>query len=132
MDVPGGVLCIESHVLQKLLYPGLLLLPASAHVMGLQSFGNDVPHLHLGVKGGIGVLENDLGLLRKLLPFLSPEAVDVLSLIATCPSVLPRMPMQVWPQVVFPQPDSPTIPRVSPADKKRDVINGLQGPPCLS
>ena len=126
MDVPGGVLCIESHGLQKLLHPGLLLFPALAHMMGLQPLGNDVSHLHLGVKGGIGVLENDLDLLRKLLPFLSPEAVDILSLIKDM-SVGPAQNADAGTAAgglsAARLADDPQS--LSPADKKRNVINGL-------
>ena len=67
VDKTGGVFHIQPHSEEKLLYSLPLLLPASAQLMGSQALSNNVMYLHLRIQRGVGILENNLYLLRKCL-----------------------------------------------------------------
>ena len=98
---------------QKLADPLLLVIGMETEVF--QSLTDDIADGHTGVQGCIGVLEDHLGSL------FEPQAVFFSKLCHITAGVLDdtlgsrvKAKDRALPQVVLPQPDSPTRPRVSP------------------
>ena len=80
MGVALGVLGGEAHLGQDLLHLLLPLGAAVVHVVDVQAFGDDVPHLLAGVQAGHGVLEDHLHLGAQAAACCSVQmAADVLA-----------------------------------------------------
>lgn len=82
--------------------------------MNVHSLGNDFADGHAGVQGSVWVLEDDLDVLAELQQILPLRVEMSLPSNTTLPEVGSYSFIMVRPQVVLPQPDSPTSPRVSP------------------
>ncbi len=79
-----------------------------------------------GIEGGIGILKDDLDIPAHPAQALLVGTGQILTLKRTVPSVGSMSRIMVRARVDFPQPDSPTMPRVSPLPNDQgDVVYGF-------
>ncbi len=83
--------------------------------MNHQRLGHDFFHAHARVERGEGVLKDDLHIAAKMAKLAAEEASTTFWPLKLMPPEVGSMRRRIMrPSVVFPQPDSPTRPSVSP------------------
>ena len=125
------VIGLQADESQQLLNSALRFL-AARDVVNAQRFAHDVADGHPRIERGVGVLEDDLHLFAQLAHVFATEQLHVAAFEDTSPLVAGKSRSTTRPAVVFPEPDSPTSPSVSPRRIEKSMPStAFTSPTCF-